>query len=523
MTWIVLGEGDNGKIRLISKSGVSGLLPKGSYLTVQSDKSKHILRVDDSRQIEPYSPSALIADLNLEGLGADSACKNEVLAYRVYDISDRNDGLIDYIKPQQHARRSTQEEVDLAFSSGSLDHNSKRPRVFIAAMQSNQNFILSDDNGKYITAGLPESMFYHQMMVCGKTGSGKTASMKYLMQYFIEELGGAVLAVNLKDVDLLQMDRPTNMKTASDEAEWKSLGGSPHGIDNYIIYKPAGDMKNCQKGVVQSRCKEITLDVSTIDADSLTGLLQGISDLAALNLPSIFTYWREKNRDMGVKLKFSDFCKKFAESKDRVFPTLNDHGEELSVNLHKATFDNIVRSLNNASPYFDNEGVKVISADDVLTYGSLSVIDVTGKNGMQFGSILLRDLLAKIVKAKNMMLNDVPILIVIDEVHQFYGSNASREALGDLDTICRTGRTKKMGVVFASQNPADIPAGLSSVINTKIFFKTDMQIAKLTGVKVTADELEGLKPGFAVVSIQDLPQLKVIKFPLAYAGVVKNG
>jgi DNA helicase HerA-like ATPase len=50
--------------------------------------------------------------------------------------------------------------------------------------------------------------------------------------------------------------------------------------------------------------------------------------------------------------------------------------------------------------------------------------------------------------------------------------------LGDLDTICRTGRSKKIGVVFSSQNPQNLPKGLSSVINTKIFFKQKQQVQK---------------------------------------------
>jgi len=101
----------------------------------------------------------------------------------------------------------------------------------------------------------------------------------------------------------------------------------------------------------------------------------------------------------------------------------------------------------------------------------------------------------------------------------FYNTTASSEALGDLDTICRTGRSQEIGIIFASQNPQDIPKGLSSVINTKIFFKTDSSIVKTLGVNVTVSEVEGLKKGYALCSIHDLSQLKIIKFPLAYSGV----
>lgn len=110
-------------------------------------------------------------------------------------------------------------------------------------------------------------------------------------------------------------------------------------------------------------------------------------------------------------------------------------------------------------------------------------------------------------------------MIIIDEVHQFYNTTASNEALGDLDTICRTGRSQKIGVIFSSQNPTDIPSGLSSVINTKIFFKSDVSAAKSHGVAISSDEMESLKKGFAAVSIHELSQLKILKFPMAFAGV----
>ena len=135
---------------------------------------------------------------------------------------------------------------------------------------------------------------------------------------------------------------------------------------------------------------------------------------------------------------------------------------------------------------------------------------------------MLRDLLHKIVDTKDRKQSDVPILIVIDEVHQFYDSNASLEALGDLDTICRTGRSKEIGVIFSSQSPSDIPRGLGSVINTQIFFKSDAATVKNVGIKVSDEEVAGLRKGFAVANIHELPQVRVAKFPLSYAGVIEE-
>jgi len=473
------------------------------------------LRVDESRQVEPYAPTSLVADLNLDGFIADSSCKNEVTAYRSEDISDRTDGLLDFIKPQSYARRSTQEEVDLA-----LGDKKKGPKVFIATVQSNQNQILKDDNGTHITATIPEDVFFHQMIICGKTGSGKTVSMKYLSQYFVEEMHGAVLAINVKDVDFLQMDHASNINDPEIVSEWETLGDTPHGIDNLVMYMPANRKFSQINGINQSLCKKVTLNIQKIEPEAMIGLLQGISDKGALSLPSIFRFWRTHRAE---KLTFNEFIQYFSSMEaERGFPTLNERGDESYVKLHSMTYDNILRSLDSSSSFFDDKDSITLDETDILQAGKMSILDFAGDQGPRFGSILLRDLLNKIVSAKDQMKSAIPILIIIDEVHQFYSADSTKEALSDLDNICRTGRSKKIGVIFASQSISDIPSGLTQVVNTQILFKTDSQSMKLTGVKVTQEEIEGLNKGFAIASIHDRHRLKVLKFPLSYCGVVKN-
>lgn len=516
MVWIVLGE-KNGKIALVSKNNVSGLLPKGSYLTVEDGDTKFILRVDNSVQQEPYSPSPMIIDMDLSPLKQDQKCQNIITAYRVKDITNRTDGLIDYIRPQLIARRSNQEEIDVAF-----DDVKDGPSVFLATVHSNKNQLLSDEEDILMTAKLPNDMFYHQMLICGKTGSGKTVATKYLAQYFVEELEGAVLAINVKDVDFLKMDMPSNAKNLQVLKEWSMFNNKAHGIENFIVYYPANTNISPTKGVNQNICQRITLNVREIDPESLTGLLQGISDVGAQNLPNIFRWWQERRRNGDENnFTFSNFVNHFQGAQDEkyVLPTLNIRGDESEIKLHAGTYNNILWNLNIAVDFFDNENAKSLDETDILQAGKMSVIDVAGKNGIQFGSIILRHLLNRIVSAKSEQRSSVPILIIIDEVHQFYNSGASNEALGDLDTICRTGRSQKIGVIFSSQNPTDIPRGLSSVINTKIFFKSDVTAAKSHGVVISSDEMESLKKGFAAASVHDLSQLKFFKFPMAFAGV----
>jgi uncharacterized protein len=527
MEWIVLGE-NKGKIKLVSKSVNTGLLPKGAFLTIDKGETKFILRVDESHQNEPYAPSPMIIDMDLSPLKQDQKCQNIVLAYRVKDISTRSDGLIDYISPQLVARRSNQDEINQAMAV-----ESKGPRVFIATVHASQNQILTDETGMPLYTHLPVDMFYHQMLICGSTGSGKTVAMKYFAQYFVEDVKGAVLAINVKDVDFLKMNKVTQTQSASVKKEWDALGNDPHEIYNFSVYYPANTTIEKSMGVTESICIPITLDVKTIEPESLIGLLQGISDIGAQQLPNIFRHWQneQKRKSKDHEFTFANFVRYFSQnSTTRIFPILNTRFEESQAPpIHRSTFDNIARSLTVAMDFFDNPGASILNESDILQKGKMSVINVTGISGIQFGSILLRHLLTKIVSAKDRLeYPDVPILIIIDEVHQFYHSDSSREALGYLDTICRTGRSKKIGVIFSSQSPSDIPKDLSSVINTKLFFKGDASNARVHGISISYEEMESLKKGYAAASIHELSQLKILKMPMALAGVFdkeegKNG
>lgn len=520
MTWIVLGE-QNGRIRLISKSTVTGLLPKGSYLTIEDGETKHILRVDESSQIEPYSPSPLIAELDLGSVAQDMKTQNQILAYRVKDLTRRTDGLIDFIKPQLTGRRSNREEVVTAISA-----NNTGPKVFLATIYANNNQILCDEVGAPIAISLPEDMFFHQIMIVGRTGLGKSVCTKYLSQYFVETLKGAVLAINVKDTDFLRMDQPS---TSYDDwkSEWEKLGESPHGIDNFTVYYPAISSIPRERGVDPSKFRRITLSIDELEPEALSGLLRNITDVASQNLPNIFRYWKEEEAPKDKtkkKTSFQDFIlyfRKIAED-GSIFKTKNSRGEFADVTLHKGTIGNLLRSFDYARDFFDNADAKTLNAGDVLISGKYSVINVAVEKGVDFGAIVLRDLLHKIVQAKNSGEYDCEILIIIDEVHQFYNNESSKEALDDLDTICRTGRSQKIGVIFSSQTPSDIPRGLSNVINTKLFFNSDITSAKNLGIVIDPEEMSSLSKGYAFCSIYGLPQVKLIKFPVSYAGVFKK-
>jgi len=516
MKWIVIGE-DRGRIKLVSDRSTNGLLPKGSFLTVEHGQSAFVLRVEGSEQLAPFSPSPLIADMDLGPLRQDQECRNVLMAHRVFDLNPRSDGFIDFIPPQITARRSTQREIDLAIG-GTGDG----PRVFVATLYANHNEVLMDERGRPISTALPRDLYFHQTLICGRTGSGKTVAAKYLVQHFVEKMGGAALAINVKDIDFLRMNRPSIGRERRFVSEWEAIEQVPRGIDNFVVYNPPTIVIPTTQDVDREVCQQITLDVNRIDAEALTGLLVGVTDAATRSLPGIFRYWqsRERSPDLGPK-SFSEFVAYFGRGQEDkgLFRVLNARGDETEIVLHPGTFENIRRNLSVATDFFDNPDARTIDETDVLVPGKLSVLNVAGRGGIQFGSIFLRDILHRIVESKSSGRSRVPILIVIDEVHQFYGSESSIEALEDLDAICRTGRSLEIGVIFSSQTQGDIPRGLANVINTRVFFKTDSTSARQLGTDVSSEEMEGLRTGFAIVSVHGMPAIKIIKFPLSLAGV----
>ena len=78
--WIVSGA-ENDLIKLVSSKKIDGILPVGSYLTIDDEKKiKHILVVEKSHQKSIFEPSPLIIDADLPILSKDQESKNVLLA-----------------------------------------------------------------------------------------------------------------------------------------------------------------------------------------------------------------------------------------------------------------------------------------------------------------------------------------------------------------------------------------------------------------------------------------------------------
>ncbi len=519
--WIVSGSRDE-RVVLVSSKEVDGMLPIGSYLTVTDERNvNHILIVEESNQKSLFEPSPLVVDAGLPVMKQDQECKNIILAREVKQFPLRTDGMFSFIKPGQIGRKTSQQEIDQVFSF------KEGYSLFLATSFLKQNSTLRDERGTIIHVHVPLDSLYLQTMICGQTGSGKTVAMKYLIERFLEQEKGAVLAINVKSIDLLTMDQPTRveddvLKKQTDE-EWTSLTlRKPDG--DFAIYVPFSRQRP-KEGVTRQTTRQITLRTKDLEPNALLGVLQNVTDRAAEALPSIFRYWKERLPQETIEFRnFINWFKSKATSDNRyTFPTISAYGEESEVPLHPGTCSAIQRSLESAIDFFDNrEGdCLAIREDHIMVPGKLSVIDLSNKNTIMFGAILLRHLLSRIYdeKAVKGAYADLPVLIVIDEVHQFYRSDASVQTLEELSAIARMGRSEKIGVIFASQNPQDLPDGLTSIVNTRIFFRSLENIGKKFDLKDLSLELSALDNGYAAIASVALPQVRFVKFPMPLMGV----
>ncbi len=519
--WIVTGTEKN-LVRVVSSEQVDGLLPIGSYLTVTDEtKMKHILYVEESTQKSLFEPSPLIVDAGLPVLSQDQECKNIILAREIRQFPLREDGMYNFIKPNQKAMRTTQDEINEVF------HITDGYPLFLATHYLKQNSILRDDHGKLIHVKVPFDSLYLQTMICGQTGAGKTVAMKYLIEQFLNHEKGAVIAINVKSDDLLTMDKPTTI--ANDDfnkkikKEWRDIDTTYKEINNFSIYIPHQQHKP-KEGISNDKVVKITLRASDLEPNSLLGVLQNVTDRAAESLPNIFRYW--KDLDPNPKKTFREFIIWFRTKARRensyLFPTLSHVGEESEITLHPGTCGAILRSLEASSSFFDSpyEDCLAISEDNLLIKEKLSIIDLSSKETLVFGAVLLRHLLSKIYESKAILgETDIPVLIVIDEVHQFYRSNASEEALKELNAIARMGRSEKIGVIFASQNPDDLPKGLTTIVNTRIFFRSIGNVGRKYGVNDAGVDLISLESGYAIISNVSIPEIRLVKFPMSTRGV----
>lgn len=169
---------------------------------------------------------------------------------------------------------------------------------------------------------------------------------------------------------------------------------------------------------------------------------------------------------------------------------------------------------------FDRPGNPALRHSELLGRGSVSIIDLSDTDSPQLNNIVIADMLRGIQRAQdgfyqrwersNRSVDPVPVLIVIEEAHEFLsaGRIAKMPVLFEqVSRIAKRGRKRWLGLAFVTQLPQHLPREVLGLVNNHILHKiTDEKVIRdLRNVIPGIDagmwrRLPALAPGQAVVS-----------------------
>jgi hypothetical protein len=102
--------------------------------------------------------------------------------------------------------------------------------------------------------------------------------------------------------------------------------------------------------------------------------------------------------------------------------------------------------------------------------------------------------------------NPKPTFILIDEAHNYFPQAGSvtdfdKETVEDMiNKITRLGRSRNIGVVFATHTPEDLNNQIIQLTNTKIALRSVERVLERVGLKDYTEELAYAADGVAVIS-----------------------
>jgi DNA helicase HerA-like ATPase len=166
---------------------------------------------------------------------------------------------------------------------------------------------------------------------------------------------------------------------------------------------------------------------------------------------------------------------------------------------------------------FDVGSVPGVAYGSMLTPGRVSVIDLSDTDSPQLNNLVIADILrgiqetqeARYQKANDQDQSVTPVLIIIEEAHEFLSANRISQMpvlFEQVARIAKRGRKRWLGLVFVTQLPQHLPNEVLGLLNNFIIHKiTDSTvISRMQRTVGNIDEslwnrVSRLAPGQALV------------------------
>lgn len=384
-----------------------------------------------------------------------------------------------------------------------------------------------------------EPAVFRHTLVAGSTGKGKTHFTKNILRQFVSEKRYPIrhhdsgeeqqrrLNVVIFDPENEYWEmRDDNEAIVNEEAIQRKLRKHEikyGGVDDLEVFIPQVNSTNAPS-TMESR--ELTIPFETV---------RGRPEMLMPYKPSEVT--RGAIEDC-IAAYFSCFDEGGYPDRSVSRPTYRDflaflaeHDDEESRlrrenNIAGGTWSAVNRRVDRGTfrAVFD-QGTEFLPdiSDEVFREGQVTVIPTSHLNGSK-DSLTVLSLLSYIIENKiddyevDPAVRDTPILVAIDEAHNYFGTAESlREEyiLRRARVAVKQGRKYKLGLCLITQNPDDIDYAVLKQINTNIFLGLKAEVVDDVPSIPTdyKKELQNFAKGQAVVKAPDVEAVEVVGLP----------
>ncbi len=431
------------------KCNVIGHLEMGEYVQMYHPKNGWILgRVDSIERLTNLSLEKANELVN----GKDVEIK-ERLSATITIIGYRDSGgILQYPRTPLRAGDFVYRAQDSLISEVIGIEDIKERGAYVGKLYGHDIPIYLDIN----------KMVQKHVSILAKTGAGKS----YLTGVILEELikHGVTVVVIDPHGEYSSMRKPARKTKAHSE-----FGVNPRGYsDKIIVFAP-----QCA-GVKNAKPLRFTLsNLSPLELLSLT------------NISSPKSYVQPLRKAMdSLKISRGDYTMK------ELITTLIRDVESDAV----ATLKTELKYLDNIG-IFDRQGTKI---SDIVRKGMMSIINLRGvpPDIQEFVVHKLAYALFELRKRERIP----PLMLVIEEAHNFAPQQGKALSSKILRTIASEGRKFGLGLMIISQRPAKVDKNVLSQCNTQIILK----VTNPNDLKVIGNSVEGLTKGM-LEEIKRLP------------------